>query len=42
LNDNSKENYNLFTLELVEMIGILEDVSEEELLEEYGITYDEY
>ena len=38
---NSNIN-NPYDEQLIGLIGILEDVSEEKLLEEYGITYEEY
>jgi len=33
---------NPYDEQLVGLIGVLEDVSEKELLEKYGITYEEY
>ena len=33
---------NPYDEQLAGLIGVLEDVSEKELLEKYGITYDEY
>ena len=41
------ENYgvvepNVFAEQLVDLVGILEDVSEEDLINNYGITLEEY
>ena len=33
---------NIYQEQLLELIGILEDVNEEELMEDYGITLQEY
>ena len=38
--DNS--SVNPYTNQLIDLIGILEDISEEELYEKYGISIDEY
>ena len=38
--DNS--SVNPYTNQLIDLIGILEDISDEELYEKYGISTDEY
>lgn len=36
------ESSSYYQEQLIDLIGILEDVSEDELIDEYGITLDEY
>lgn len=40
--DNSSNSYNSYSEQLMDLIGILEDVTEEELQEKYGISMNEY
>ena len=40
--DNSNSSYNPYSEQLIDLIGVLEDVSEEELQEQYGISMEEY
>lgn len=40
--NNSSSSYNPYSEQLANLIGILEDVTEEELQDEYGITMNEY
>ncbi len=47
INITVDENYgvvdsNKYSIILADMIGVLEDISEDELLSQYGITMDEY
>lgn len=35
-------NENVYSEQLMDLIGILEDISDEELYEQYGITEEEY
>ena len=41
-NTSNSKNLNQYYEELFELIGILEDVNEEELFENYGISMQEY
>ena len=41
-NFNNSVSVNPYSEQLVDLIGILEDVSEEELQEQYGISMNEY
>ena len=40
--NNNNKSYNPYIEQLIDIIGILEDVTEEELQEEYGISMNEY
>ena len=42
LNGNNNTNYNPYSEQLIDLIGILEDITEEELQEQYGISMSEY
>lgn len=41
-NIKTEENTNPYVEELLELIGLLEDIDEEELMSQYGITLNEY
>lgn len=41
-NDNNSQNFNQYSEQLFDLIGILEDLTEEELQEQYGISMNEY
>lgn len=39
---NHKEHNNIYIKQLIELVGVLEDVNERDLLNNYGITIQEY
>ena len=41
-NKNTGNNINPYSEQLINLVGILEDVNEEELQEQYGISVNEY
>lgn len=41
-NANNNSNFNQYSEQLCDLIGMLEDITEEELQEQYGISMNEY
>ena len=41
-NKNTTNNINPYSEQLINLVGILEDVTEEQLQEQYGISVNEY